>query len=86
MIQQNMKVPRRNWRFWRSPAGGGGHEHRRTTTQSPSRELIGPTGPELGRDECSEQHDRYVEFEVAGADVNAAIDTGDECAPEGCSA
>jgi hypothetical protein len=35
--------------------------------------LIGPAGPEVGCDVCFEQLDRYVELELAGGDVDAAL-------------
>jgi hypothetical protein len=35
--------------------------------------LLGPAGPEVGCDVCFEELDRYVELELAGADVEAAI-------------
>jgi hypothetical protein len=35
--------------------------------------LLGPSGPELGCDECFAELDRYVELEVAGADPDAAV-------------
>jgi hypothetical protein len=35
--------------------------------------LLGPTGPEVGCDECFDELDRYVEFELAGADADAAV-------------
>jgi hypothetical protein len=35
--------------------------------------LLGPDGPEVGCDVCFDELDRYVELEVAGADVDAAI-------------
>ena len=35
--------------------------------------LLGPAGPEVGCDECFDQLDRYVELELAGADVDAAL-------------
>jgi hypothetical protein len=35
--------------------------------------LLGPTGPEVGCDECFDQLDGYVELEVAGADADAAF-------------
>jgi hypothetical protein len=47
--------------------------------------LTGPRGPEVGCDECFEQLDRYVELELAGADVDAAI-PGMRAHFEGCSA
>jgi hypothetical protein len=37
------------------------------------RRLLGPSGPELGCDECFEQLDRYVELELAGADADADV-------------
>ena len=35
--------------------------------------LLGPTGPELGCDDCFEHLDRYVELELTGADADAAV-------------
>ena len=35
--------------------------------------LLGPTGLEVGCDECFDQLDGYVELEVAGADADAAF-------------
>ena len=35
--------------------------------------LLGPSEPEVGCDACFDQLDRYVEFELAGADVDAAL-------------
>ena len=35
--------------------------------------LLGPSGPELGCDECFAELDRYVELEAAGADADAAV-------------
>jgi hypothetical protein len=35
--------------------------------------LLGPTGPEVGCDECFDELDRYVELELAGADADAAV-------------
>ena len=35
--------------------------------------LLGPAEPEIGCDECFDQLDRYVELELAGADVDAAL-------------
>jgi hypothetical protein len=37
------------------------------------RRLLGPSGPELGCDECFDQLDRYVELELAGADADAGV-------------
>ncbi len=41
---------------------------RRTLAQ-----LLGPSDPEVGCDECFELLDRYVELELAGADADAAL-------------
>jgi hypothetical protein len=35
--------------------------------------LLGPAEPEVGCDVCFEKLDRYVELELAGADVDVAI-------------
>ena len=35
--------------------------------------LLGPAEPEVGCDACFDQLDRYVELELAGADVDAAL-------------
>ena len=35
--------------------------------------VLGPAGPEVGCDECFDQIDRYVELELAGRDVDAAL-------------
>jgi hypothetical protein len=35
--------------------------------------LLGPSGTELGCDECFAELDRYVELEIAGADADAAV-------------
>ncbi|MDX6438435.1 MAG: hypothetical protein QOF45_1018 [Gaiellaceae bacterium] len=35
--------------------------------------LLGPAGPEVGCDACFDQLDRYVELELAGADVDAEL-------------
>lgn len=35
--------------------------------------LLGPAGPEVSCDTCFQELDRYVEFELAGADADAAI-------------
>jgi hypothetical protein len=36
-------------------------------------DLLGPTGHELGCDECFERLDEYVELELAAAGADAAI-------------
>jgi hypothetical protein len=55
----------------------------------PGRELLGKllgaAGPELTCDECFEHLDRYVEFEVAGRDADAAV-PGMAAHLEGCPA
>ena len=35
--------------------------------------LLGPTGPELGCDECFDRLDEYVELELAGLDADRRI-------------
>jgi hypothetical protein len=35
--------------------------------------LLGPAEPEVGCDECFDALDRYVELELAGADVDTAV-------------
>ena len=35
--------------------------------------LLGPSEPEIGCDECFNELDRYVELELAGADIEAAL-------------
>jgi hypothetical protein len=47
--------------------------------------LLGPTGPELGCDECFDRLDEYVELEVAGLDADARI-PGLKAHLEGCRA
>lgn len=37
------------------------------------RELLGPTGPEIGCDECFDRLDEYVEAALAGADADARV-------------
>ena len=47
--------------------------------------LLGPSGPEVGCDECFDQLDRFVELEAAGADADAAV-PGLRAHLEGCPA
>ena len=47
--------------------------------------LLGPDGPELSCEQCFEELDRYVEFEVAGADPDMRI-PGMRAHLEGCPA
>lgn len=47
--------------------------------------LLGPQGPELGCDECFEQLDRYVDFELAGRDADGLV-PGMKAHLEGCPA
>jgi hypothetical protein len=47
--------------------------------------LLGPSGPELGCDECFAELDRYVDLQVAGADADAAV-PGLGAHLEGCPA
>jgi hypothetical protein len=35
--------------------------------------LLGPTGPDIGCDECFERLDEYVELELRGEDADARI-------------
>jgi hypothetical protein len=35
--------------------------------------LLGPDGPELTCEECFEELDRYVEFEITGTDADAKV-------------
>ena len=35
--------------------------------------LLGPSGPEVGCDECFELLDEYVELDLAGADADARL-------------
>ena len=35
--------------------------------------LLGPTGPDIGCDECFERLDAYVEQELAGHDAEASV-------------
>jgi hypothetical protein len=49
------------------------------------RALLGPAGPELSCEQCFEELDRYVEFELAGADADAAI-PGMRAHLQGCPA
>jgi hypothetical protein len=43
-------------------------------TPNPELErLLGPTGPEVGCDECFELLDEYVELEIQGADADERI-------------
>jgi hypothetical protein len=47
--------------------------------------LLGPAGPELTCEQCFEQLDRYVEFELSGADADRRI-PGMRAHLEGCPA
>jgi hypothetical protein len=47
--------------------------------------LLGPEGPEVGCEVCFDELDRYVELELAGEDVDAAI-PGLRAHLEGCPA
>ncbi len=47
--------------------------------------LVGPAGPEVGCDVCFDELDRYVEVELAGGDVDAAV-PGLRAHLEGCPA
>ena len=45
----------------------------RTALQRLVGGLLGPAGPEVGCEVCFDELDRYVELELAGEDVDAAI-------------
>jgi predicted anti-sigma-YlaC factor YlaD len=47
--------------------------------------LLGPTGPEIGCDECFERLDEYVELELAGSDAEVAV-PGMRAHLQGCPA
>ena len=47
--------------------------------------LLGPSGREVGCDECFRELDRFVELEVAGLDAEAAV-PGMTAHLEGCPA
>jgi len=47
--------------------------------------LLGPSEPEVGCEVCFDELDRYVELELAGEDVDAAI-PGLRAHLEGCPA
>ena len=47
--------------------------------------MLGPTGPELGCDECFDLLDEYVELELAGEDADARV-AGMRAHLEGCPA
>lgn len=47
--------------------------------------LTGPAGPQLSCEACFEQLDHYVELELDGADVDAAV-PGMRAHLDGCSA
>ena len=49
------------------------------------RRLLGPTGPELSCEQCFEELDRYVEFELAGSDPDSRI-PGMRAHLQGCPA
>ena len=45
----------------------------RSDAKRPLERLLGPSGPELGCDDCFERLDEYVELELDGRDADAAI-------------
>jgi len=47
--------------------------------------LLGPTGPQVGCDECFELLDEYVDLELSGADADALV-PGMRAHLEGCPA
>jgi hypothetical protein len=57
----------------------------RTELEQTLDRVLGPAGPEVGCDECFDQIDNYVELELAGHDVEAAL-PGLRAHLEGCPA
>ena len=57
----------------------------RTELEQALDRVLGPAGPEVGCDECFDRIDHYVELEVAGHDVDAAL-PGLRAHLEGCPA
>ena len=57
----------------------------RTELEQTLDRVLGPAGPEVGCDECFDRIDHYVELEVAGYDVDAAL-PGLRAHLEGCPA
>ena len=57
----------------------------RTELEQTLDRVLGPAGPEVGCDECFDRIDHYVELEVAGHDVDAAL-PGLRAHLEGCPA
>ena len=57
----------------------------RTELEQAIARILGPAEPEVGCDECFDQLDRFVELEVAGHDVDAAL-PGLQAHLEGCPA
>jgi hypothetical protein len=47
--------------------------------------LLGPTGPDIGCDECFERLDEYVELELEGRDAEARV-PGMRAHLDGCPA
>ena len=58
------------------------HHH---NDSAPLERLLGPTGREVGCDECFDRLDEFVELEVAGLDADARI-PGLRTHLEGCPA
>jgi hypothetical protein len=58
---------------------------KRAELQQAIARLLGPAGPEVSCDTCFAELDRYVEFEVAGKDADAAV-PGLRAHLEGCPA
>ncbi len=44
-----------------------------TPHRAPLRRLLGPGQPEVARDVCFAELDRYVDLELSGADAEAAV-------------
>ena len=57
----------------------------RTRLEQALDRVLGPAGPEVGCDDCFDQLDRFVELELGGHDVDAAL-PGLRAHLEGCPA
>ena len=57
----------------------------RTRLEQALDRVLGPAGPEVGCDYCFAELDRFVELELAGLDVEAAL-PGLRAHLEGCPA
>ena len=56
-----------------------------TERNEPLERLLGPTGPDIGCEECFERLDEYVELELEGRDAEARV-PGMRAHLDGCPA